>query len=67
MNAPDKNLRISVAPGVVVLKAARVSARPGVRQAALTLLTAMRRAVRGCKGASGRAYLKEVRAERHGR
>jgi len=67
MNAPEKNLRICVAPGVYVLRAAPAKTRASVRQAALMLLTAMRRAKRGRATGSGRAYLKEVRAARHGR
>ena len=67
MNAPEKNLRICVAPGVYVLRAAPAKTRASARQAALVLLTTMRRAKRGRAVGSGRAYLKEVRAARHGR
>ena len=67
MNEPEKNLRIRVAPGVYVLRAAPAKTRASARQAALVLLTAMRRAKRGRAVESGRAYLKEVRAARHGR
>jgi hypothetical protein len=67
MNAPEKNLRICVAPGVYVLRAAPAKTRASARQAALVLLTAMRRAKPGRAVGSGRAYLKEVRAARHGR
>ena len=67
MNAPEKNLRISVAPGVYVLRAAPLKTRAAARRAALVLLTAMRRAKRGRAVGSGRAYLKEIRAARHGR
>ena len=67
MNAPEKNLRICVAPGVYVLRAAPAKTRASARQAALVLLTAMRRAKRGHAVESGRAYLKEFRAARHGR
>ncbi|MBI2224006.1 MAG: hypothetical protein HYU44_03460 [Betaproteobacteria bacterium] len=67
MNAPEKNLRICVAPGVYVLRAAPAKTRASARHAALMLLTAMRRAKRGRAVGSGRVYLKEVRAARHGR
>jgi hypothetical protein len=67
MNAPEKNLRICIAPGVYVLRAAPAKTRASARQAALVLLTAMRRAKPGHALESGRAYLKEVRAARHGR
>lgn len=69
MNAPEKNLRICVAPGVYVsgvyvLRAAPAKPRASARQAALMLLTAMRRATRGRTVESGRVYLKEVRTAR---
>jgi len=67
MNAPEKNLRIRVAPGVYVLRAAPAKTRASARQAALVLLTAMRRMTRGRAVGLGRVYLKEVRAARHGR
>ena len=47
MNAPEKNLRICVAPGVYLLRAAPAKTRASARQAALVLLTAMRRTIRG--------------------
>lgn len=67
MNAPEKHLRTRAAPGVYVLRAAPAATRPAARRAALTLLTAMRRAKPGRAEGSGRAYLKEIRAARHGR
>ena len=67
MNAPEKNLKICIAPGVYVLRAAPAKTRASARRAALVLLTAMRRAKGGRAVESGRAYLKEFRAARHGR
>ena len=67
MNAPEKNLRISVAPGVYVLRAVPAKTRAAARRAAESLLTAMRRTRHGRAGRSGRAYLKELRAVRYGR
>ena len=67
MNAPDKLPRITLAPGVYVLRAAPANARSSRRQAALRLLMAMRREKRVRGGKTGRAYLKEVRTARHGR
>lgn len=67
MNAPEKNLRICVASGVYVLRAAPAKTRALARQAAWVLLTAMRRAKRSRSVGAGRTYLKKVRAARHGR
>ncbi len=67
MNAPERNLRIGVAPGVYVLRPAPAKTRVAAMRAALVLLTAMRRAPRARAATSGRAYLKEVRSARHGR
>ena len=67
MNAPERNLRICVAPGVYVLRAAPAKTRAAAMRAASVLLTAMRRAKRGRPATSGNAYLKEVRSARHGR
>ena len=67
MNAPERNLRISLAPGVYVLRTAPVKARAAARRAAELLLIAMRRAKHGRARGAGRTYLKEVRAGRYGR
>lgn len=67
MNAPDKLLRIPLAPGVYILRPAPAKARASRRRVASLLLTAMRREKRTRPGKAGRAYLKEVRAARYGR
>jgi hypothetical protein len=67
MNAPERSLRICVAPGVYVLRTAPAKTRTTAMRAALALLTAMRRTKRGRAGTSGRIYLKDVRSARHGR
>ena len=67
MTAPDKLLKIPLAPGVYVLRAAPPGARASRRRAALSLLTAMRRKKRALSGKTGRTYLKETRAARYGR
>jgi hypothetical protein len=64
MNAPERNLRICVAPGVYVLRVAPAKTRAAAMRAASVLLTAMRKATRGRAVTSGRAYLKEVRSAR---
>ncbi len=67
MNAPDKLIKIPLAPGVFLLRPAPVKARALCRRTAALLLTGLRRTrpVRG--GKSGRAYLKETRATRYAR
>ncbi len=67
MNAPERNLRICVAPGVYVLRTAPAKTRAAVMRAASVLLITMRRSKRGRAVKSGHAYLKEVRSARHGR
>ena len=67
MNAPDKLLKIPLVPGVYVLRPASPDMRASRRRAASLLLTVMRREKRARTGKTGRAYLKEVRAARHGR
>ena len=67
MNAPERNLRISLAPGVYVLRAMPAKARASTRRAAGLLLIAMRRAKHARALGAGRTYLKEVRAARYGR
>jgi hypothetical protein len=67
MNAPERNLRISVAPGVYVLRAVSAKARASARRAAGSLLIAMQRGKRGRANGSGRAYLRKVRAARYDR
>lgn len=67
MNAPDKLLKIPLVPGVYVLRPAPPGTRASRRRAASMLLTEMRREKRARRGKTGRAYLKEVRAARHGR
>ena len=67
MNAPERNLSVSLAPGVYVIRAIPAKARASARRAAGSLLIAMRRAKRSRARAAGRTYLKEVRAARYGR
>jgi hypothetical protein len=67
MNAPDKLLKIPLVPGVYILRPAPANARSTRRRTASSLLTVMRRAKRARIGKTGRTYLKEVRATRHGR
>ena len=67
MNAPDKLIKIPLAPGVYVLRAARANARSIRRRTAASLLMSMRRDKHARAGKSGRAYLKEVRATRYAR
>ena len=67
MNAPDKLLKIPLVPGVYILRPAPANARLTRRRTASSLLTVMRRAKRARIGKTGRTYLKEVRATRHGR
>ena len=67
MNAPERNLKISMAPGVYVLRATPAKARALTRRAAGLLLIAMRRAKHGRARGAGRTYLKEVSAARYGR
>ena len=66
MNAPDKLLKIPLAPGVYVRRLAATGTRASRRRAALSLLTAMRREKRARTAKTGRAYLKDSRVARHG-
>ena len=65
MNAPDKLIKIPMAPGVYLLRAAPEKLRTSRQRAAALLLSAMRRATHTRTGKSGRVYLKEVRAARY--
>lgn len=67
MNAPDKLLKIPLAPGVYILRPARANARSTRRRTAASLLTSMRRDKHARTGKMGRTYLKEVRAARYAR
>lgn len=67
MNAPDKLIRIPMAPGVYLLRAAPAKARASRRRAASLLLSAMRREKPARTGEVGRTYLKEIRTGRHAR
>jgi hypothetical protein len=67
MNATDKLFKIPLVPGVYVLRSAPANARASRRRAASLLLTTMRREQRARAGKTGRAYLKDIRAARHGR
>ena len=62
MNAPDKLIKIPMAPGVYLLRAVPAKARTSRQRAATLLLSAMRREKHPRTGKSGRVYLKEVRA-----
>ena len=64
MNAPDKLIKIPMAEGVYLLRAAPAKARASRQHAATLLLSAMRREKHPRHGKSGRVYLKEVRAAR---
>ncbi len=67
MNAPDKFPKAPVAPGVYVLRPAPANADALRRQAAASLLTALRRVKHSRAGKSGRAFLKEIRDARYAR
>jgi hypothetical protein len=67
MNAPDKLIKIPMAPGVYLLRAAPAKASESRQRAATLLLGAMRRAKNSRAGKTGRTYLKEVRAARYAR
>ena len=67
MNAPDKLIKIPMAEGVYLLRAAPAKARAARLSAATLLLSAMRREKHPRSGKSGQAYLKEIRAARHAR
>ena len=67
MNAPDKLIKIPMAPGVYLLRAAPTKARTSRQRAASLLLSAMRREKLPRTGKAGRTYLKEMRTARHAR
>jgi hypothetical protein len=67
MNAPDKLIKIPMAPGVYLLRAAPAKASASRQRAATLLLGAMQRAKNLRAGKAGRTYLKEVRALRYAR
>jgi hypothetical protein len=67
MNAPDKLLKISLAPGIYIIRAAPAKARSSRRRTAALLLTGLRRASHARGGKTGRKYLKEIRAARYAR
>ena len=67
MNVPERNLKISSAPGIYVLRTVPAKTRASARRAAGLLLIAMRRTKHGRARGAGLAYLKEVRAARYGR
>jgi len=67
MNAPDKLIKIPLAPGVFILRPVPAKARALCRRTAALLLTGLRRAGPARGGKSGRAYLKETRAARYAR
>jgi hypothetical protein len=67
MNAPDKLIKIPMAPGVYLLRAAPAKARTSLQRTATLLLSAMRSEKHPRAAKSGQAYLKEVRAARHAR
>ena len=65
MNAPDKLIKIPMAEGVYLLRAAPAKARTSRQRAATLLLSAMRREKRPRAGKTGLAFLKEIRTARH--
>jgi len=67
MNAPDKLLMISLAPGIYVIRPAPANARASRCRTAALLLTGLRRASGARGGKTGRKYLKEIRAARYAR
>jgi hypothetical protein len=67
MNAPDKLLKISPAPGIYIIRAAPAKARSSRRRTAALLLAGLRRASHARGGKTGRKYLKEIRAARYAR
>ena len=67
MNAPDKLLKISLAPGIYIIRPAPAKARSSRRRTAALLLTGLRRASQARGGKTGRKYLKEIRAARYAR
>ncbi len=67
MNAPDKLLKISLAPGIYIIRPAPAKARSSRRRTAALLLAGLRRASHARGGKTGRKYLKEIRAARYAR
>jgi hypothetical protein len=69
MSAREKLLRISLAPGVYVLRPAPRGVRSSRRRAALQLLKSLQRAPRARGVKAGRTYyhLKKIRAARYAR
>jgi hypothetical protein len=67
MNAPDKLIKIPMAQGVYLLRAAPAKAHISRQRTAMSLLSAMRREKHPRSGKAGRTYLKELRTARHAR
>ena len=67
MNAPDKLLKISLAPGIYIIRPAPAKARSSRRRTAALLLKGLRRVSHAHGKKTGLMYLREIRATRHAR